>query len=218
VQQDQWAGNGVGVKFLRAVLLLTGLFVVAAEQARSADLPARSGDRLDGEPSLFDGQLLYDSRRVEIRGGYTATVAGPERGASAISAELIAPKISIPWLPDIFTPRLHAGVTDSLSGKTSYGYVGALWRLNYTERLFGELTFGGAIHNGFLTSTQGEVDRVALGCRELYHMGVNFGYRIDPNWNAVLTFEHMSNGTHLFSNCPRNEGLNLLGLRVGRSF
>jgi lipid A 3-O-deacylase len=196
---------------------VTGL--VVADLAYAADLPGRQFNQLySNEPQRAFTDSQFDPNPVEVRGGYFATVLGPERGDSAINAELIAPKfVSIPWLPDFLIPRLHAGVTDSLSGKTSYGYVGALWRLNYTDRIFGEMSIGGAIHNGVI-STNDDTGRASLGCRELYHLGASVGYRLDRHWSALITYEHMSNGTHMMSHCPRNEGLNLLGLRLGRSF
>jgi hypothetical protein len=202
-----------------APIAAVAIGIMAIVRAEAGDLPGRDVSASAWTDALFgSANSLVDSSSAELRGGYYATFLGPERGASAINAELVAPKfVSIPWLPDVLTPRLHAGVTDSVSGKTSYGYVGALWRLNYTERLFGEITIGGAIHNGII-STRDETGRASFGCRELYHLGANFGYRIDQNWSALITFEHLSNGNHVLSNCPRNEGLNLLGFRIGRSF
>src|SRR5262249_22992102 len=134
---------------MRGIRRLAGLIapiigVLAASLAKAGDLPARQPDDPGRSASLLGSASLVDSNRIEVRGGYYATVLGAEQGSSAINAELIAPKLfSISWLPDFLVPRFHAGLTDSLSGKTSYGYVGALWRMNYTERIFTEFAFGG---------------------------------------------------------------------------
>jgi hypothetical protein len=61
---------------------------------------------------------------------------------------LVFPKIyTVPGWQDILIPRFHVGGMGNLGGRTSYGYAGALWTLNY-DRYFTEVFFGGAVHDG----------------------------------------------------------------------
>ena len=173
--------------------------------------PARS------EPG-FGESSLFDPTRFELRGGFSVNPGGPEKNSYALNAELITPKLfSIDWLPSFFVPRFRIGGSISLSSKTSFGYAGALWTINLTERLFVEQIFGGAVHDGELV-TMDWTGRASLGCRALYHLGNNFGYRLNSDWSIMFTYDHISNGRGTFSSCPRNYGLNELSLRLGRRF
>jgi lipid A 3-O-deacylase len=159
---------------------------------------------------------LYDPSRFEIRGGFMAPIEGSEVGTADINGELVFPKfVSVPGWQDVLIPRLHVGGMGNLSGRTSYAYAGGLWTVNF-DRFFTEAALGGAIHNGPLVTF--DSDDPSLGCRALYHVGANLGYRFDQNWSAMITFDHVSNGRPTLSNCPTNAGLTLLGVRVGYSF
>jgi hypothetical protein len=114
-------------------------------------------------------------------------------------------------------PRLHIGGMGNVSGGTSYAYARGLWTVNF-GRFFTEVFGGGAIHDGPLTSPDPMPhNQPALGCRELYHIGGNVGYRFDQNWSTMVTVDHISNGRGVLSNCPENTGLSLVGLRIGYS-
>jgi len=179
--------------------------------ASAADMPAPNLQAADPNPTP-----LYDPSRFEIRGGFLASVARPESGTSDINGELVFPKfVNAPGWQDLLIPRLHVGGMGNLGGRTSYAYAGALWTVNF-DRFFTEAFLGGAVHNGPLESSG--PNESSLGCRELYHVGVNLGYRFDQNWSAMITFDHASNGRPTLSNCPANTGLSLLGVRVGYAF
>ncbi len=170
-------------------------------------------------------QELYDPARLELRAGYLVGVAipfletqlFPERGTSNLNGELVLPKF---WHAsgrfDELLPRLHFGVTGNLESRTSYVYAGALWTLNYGVRKFAELSLGGLVHDGQLTGSDPRLAR--LGCRELYEVGFNLGYRMSPRISLMLSFDHGSNGKQYLSGCRFNEGLDVLGVRFGYRF
>ncbi len=167
----------------------------------------------------------YDLSRMEVRAGYLVGISFPwdsirsfpEHGTGNLNAEFVLPKF---WhssvVPDFLLPRLHAGVMANLDGRTSYAYGGVLWTLDITRRTFGEIFFGGLVHNGQLDGTDPRLAR--LGCRELYQVGGNWGYRFDQHTSVMLTFDHGSNGEPLLSGCGINEGIDVLGLRMAYSF
>ncbi|HET9904457.1 MAG TPA: acyloxyacyl hydrolase [Xanthobacteraceae bacterium] len=158
-------------------------------------------------------------REYEVRlGAMMHGLWGPEPDSLSINGEFILPKFSFaPIAPSWqwLIPRFHFGGMLNTAGKTNYMYAGALWTYDLTDRLFVEGFLGGAVHDGSLLGAPG---RNALGCRVLYHLGGSIGYRFSPRWSAMVTLDHISNGTGMFSDCPRNQGLNELGIRVGYSF
>ncbi len=142
---------------------------------------------------------------------------GNEVGSSDVTAAVVFPKfVSLPGWQDLLIPRLRVGGVANVSGKTSYAYADGLWTVNF-NRVFAEMFFGGLVHNGPLVNNVDE-NASALGCRELYHLGADLGYRFDQHWSVMATFEHGSNGEPTLSNCPQNRGLNVAGLSLGYSF
>ena len=171
---------------------------------------------------LTAAQTPYDPSHSELRGGYLVGVPlpllrtrySPERGSSDLNLELVLRK----WwraaaARGALLPRLQLGGTVNLEGRTDFAYVGGLWSYDYTGRGFAELSLGGMVHDGQLTARDPRLAR--LGCRALYAVGVNLGYRLGVLSSLMLSFEHGSNGRHYLSECPANEGLNLLGIRFG---
>ena len=159
---------------------------------------------------------FYDPNRFEIRGGLQSDFWGLETGTIGLAGELIFPRLfTIEWLPDLFTPRFQLGGVVNLAGRTSFVHADLLWTANWTERLFSEMFFGVTVHNGNLLS----VDEVhnALGCRALFHVGFNLGYRFDQNWSVMATYDHSSAGQAV-TGCPANESLNQAGLKFGYRF
>ncbi|MGA2491435.1 MAG: acyloxyacyl hydrolase [Roseiarcus sp.] len=160
---------------------------------------------------------LYDPTKFEIRGGFFASPFGVEQGSTDVSAALVFPKVvSLPGWQDVLIPRLRIGGVVNLDGRTSYAYADGLWTLN-VDRVFAEAFFGGLVHDGPL---QNHIDEnaTALGCRELYHLGADLGYRFDQHWSVIATYEHGSDGEPILSNCPQNRGLNVAGVALGYSF
>lgn len=161
-------------------------------------------------------RYFYDPNRFELRGGLQSDFLGLETGTIGLSGELVFPRLfTIEWLPDFFTPRFQLGGVVNLAGRTSFAHADLLWTTNWTERLFSEMFAGVAVHNGNLLS----VDEVhnALGCRALWHVGFNVGYRLDQNWRVMATYDHSSAGQAV-TGCPANESLNQAGFKLGYQF
>jgi opacity protein-like surface antigen len=192
--------------------LTLALALSASALAQAADLPLPNVT-----PTPAASVPLYDPAKFEIRGALLESPFGVEQGTADVSAALVFPKIfSLPGWQDFFIPRLRVGGVANLGGRTSYAYADGLWTLN-VDRVFAELFFGGLVHDGPL---QNHVDEnaTALGCRELYHMGADLGYRFDQHWSVIATYEHGSDGEPVMSHCPQNRGLNIAGVALGYSF
>ena len=188
------------------------LALCAPSLAPAADLPPSI---LSYTPS--ESTPLYNPTKFEIRGGLSVSPFGPEQGSIDGSAALVFPKFfDLPGWEDLLVPRLRIGGTVNLDGKTSYGYVDGLWTVNF-NRAFAEVFFGGLVHNGPLQNPA-DPKANALGCRELYHLGADLGYRFDQHWSVIASFEHGSDGEPLLSSCHHNRGLNVTGLAVGYAF
>jgi lipid A 3-O-deacylase len=128
----------------------------------------------------------YSFDRFEIRSGVLSSVHTPENGDVNLNGELVLPKFArLSGWQDILIPRLNVGGMGNVSGGTSYAYAGALWTVNF-DSIFLEAFGGGAVHDGPLESPDPlPRNRPSLGCRELYHVGANLGYRFDQNWSAI---------------------------------
>ena len=149
-------------------------------------------------------------------------VGSVESGTVSLNPEIVFPQVRFTdWPADprwaFIIPRFHAGGMINLSGRTSYGYMGALWTLSVSGRVFVEGFLGGAMHDGSLTGNAA-ANQAALGCRLLFHVGGSIGYRITQQWSVMFTFDHVSNGNPVLNGCSRNQGLNEYLLRVGYSF
>jgi lipid A 3-O-deacylase len=204
-------------------------FLAAIFAAIVLSLPAktRAADIVIGPPPVIPAAAavmvpeLYDPTRWEVRfGGFAHGVGSVEKGTWDINGEIVLPqffgKNPLGWWSWLL-PRLHAGVNYNLTGgRTSVVYAGFLWTIPFTEKLFAEVFFDGAAHNGSLT---GGPSQVALGCEYQFHVGGSLGYRLNSNWSVMFTFDHLSNGSGIgLSNCPRNVGLNNYGARIGYTF
>jgi hypothetical protein len=177
------------------------------------------------DATISDATTYRPSHAAEVRAGYLVGVtlpwdsirSFPEHGTGNLNAEFVAAKfIKSSWIPDVLLPRLRVGVMVNLDGRTSYAYGGVLWTADITARTFGEILFGGLAHNGLLGNSDPRLAR--LGCRVLYQVGGSFGYRLDAHTSLMVTFDHGSNGEPILSACDGNEGIDVLGLRVGRNF
>jgi hypothetical protein len=118
-----------------------------------------------------------------------------------------------PIIDFLFRPRPMLGATVSTRGDTSQVYLGAAWSLPLFNVLFVEATFGGAYHDGPLTSS-GPNYYAAYGCRLGFHESGSFGVKLGENWRIMTTIEHMSNGKL----CDPNAGLTNVGARIGYKF
>ena len=112
----------------------------------------------------------------------------------------------------------------NLSGKTNHAGVGLNWRARFLDGLYAEFGTGLSIHDGELTevnalSITGENDGLEniYGSRVLFRHQIALGYEINEQWNADIFLDHLSHG-QILTNNPRNDGLENVGIRIGRKF
>jgi lipid A 3-O-deacylase len=153
---------------------------------------------------------------LEARHGGVGFTFTPEGGV-AVNAEVlfVSPwaQPANPFLDFLLRPRPILGATVNTEGDTSRVYLGAAWSLPLFDILFIEGTFGGAYHDGPLTS-QAPNYRSAYGCRFNFHESASVGVQLGGNWRIMATAEHMSNG----GLCQPNAGLSTYGARLGYKF
>lgn len=194
---------------LAACALTTG--ASAADMGAPATIaaaPSPAVRLLDQTPLGFEARL----------GAFAHAVGSVEKGTASVSLDLVFPR----WIPpqntwwDVFIPRAYVGGMFNTEGRTSSVRGGALWTFPIYGPLFAEAFFGGAVHDGKL---QGDATHNALGSRVLFHVGGSLGYRINPNWVVLGTFDHMSNGNRVFATgFVHNAGINSYGVKVGYTF
>lgn len=130
-----------------------------------------------------------------------------------------ASKDNAQWLNDILAPRPAIGGSVNTNGGTDFLYAGLVWTWDVAHDMFRpkdglyiDFGFGGAIHDGALTTAPpGEL---ALGSRALFHLQGEVGYRFDPTWSLSVYYDHYSNADL----ASPNPGINNVGMRVGYRF
>jgi hypothetical protein len=134
-----------------------------------------------------------------------------ERGADInLEALFVSPGILAP----IWAPRPDVGVNINSAGGNSYAYAGLTWTVNFTSVFFGDLSAGGAIHDGPDTVSIHTRDHKGLGTRLLFHESVELGYRITPIWSVAAFLDHVSNA----GLGSQNPGITNVGARIGYKF
>jgi hypothetical protein len=193
------------------VALGMGLAIWSCTRAVAADLPDVAP--MPAVRDLVFAPEFYRPDRFEVRGGGYYHCCFVESGSTALSGEIVAPRLITPpaWLPEFFVPRIHVGGVYDLGGGTSYGYAGLLFTYNLTSRIFLEPFVGVAVTDG---KAFGDGNHNPIGCTTLIHSGGNIGYRFDANWSVMATLDHISNG----GLCSRNVGVNNYGAKVGYAF
>lgn len=163
----------------------------------------------------------YAGPLEEVRAGlYAQSCCGfgssKEQGA-AINAEAVfqSPR----FLSVLGAPRPVVGATYATdSDATSQIYAGLEWRAEIS-RWFVAAGVGGAIHNGETDrfdpiADAGRVDStVFFGCRGLFRLAGDVGYRVTDRLSASFHWNHISNA----GLCSDNEGLDQMGFRLGLS-
>ena len=173
---------------------------------------------LQTSPPPDFGQTASTLAGFEFRAGVFGSTWGHERGELNLNGEVLFPKfLRVENWADILIPRLQVGATGSVGGGTSYAYVGPIWTAAY-ERVFVDLSLGGAIHNGEIGDMTDPNRNRLGGCRVIYHVGSDIGYRLTDTWSAMLTFDHISNGSGTLSSCGENQGVTIVGVRLGYTF
>jgi lipid A 3-O-deacylase len=193
-----------------SLLLAPGPLTILNGASLAADLSGQPPPDIIQTASVLAG--------YEFRTGVLGSTWGPEKGDPYLSGEVLFPKfLHAEGWADNLIPRLQLGGMGNLSGGTSYIYAGPSWRLDY-ERIFADFSLGGAIHDGdtgrFADSNRNKIG----GCRIIYHVGTDIGYQLTRDWSAMLTFDHISNGSGTLSGCGSNEGVTVVGIRLGYTF
>jgi lipid A 3-O-deacylase len=159
----------------------------------------------------------------EVKGGVLAHDIGflghhVEGGADIVGEILFK---SPDFLSIIGSPRPTIGGSVNTDGRTDYGYfdmtwTGTVWRpgLREGDGVYVGGFLGGAVHDGRINGPDDQNGNKDLGTRALYHLGVEFGYHINPVYSVEIYFSHLSNADA----SSHNPGLNNLGLRAGFKF
>jgi lipid A 3-O-deacylase len=154
----------------------------------------------------------------ELRvGGSAQDPWSNERGTANVNGEVLfaKPALTADRFWSVFVPRATIGGSFNLAGRTSYGYVGATWTVDVTERVFVEGFFGGAAHDGATGSRAFIPPRFsALGCSPLFREAGAVGVRLSEHWSVMATIEHMSNA----GACVENRGLTNVGAKIAYTF
>lgn len=165
----------------------------------------------------------------EIRAGMLAhdlPILGPqhEHGADINTEVLFVSPISEQAVSGVaaaerwlLRPRPQVGVTGNLSRYTSQAYLGLDWTapavrspIRSQDKLLFDVGFGGSVNNDRTLASV--VNRARLGSNLLFHPNLQISYGINSRYTVGLYYEHSSNA-HL---AKVNEGLNNIGLRLGR--
>jgi lipid A 3-O-deacylase len=152
----------------------------------------------------------------EIRvGGNAHGVGNPERGGADLTLEVLSPQLFqfSPQHFEFIVPRFSAGTTLSLGGKTSFAYAGPAVDFNFTDKIFFEVSFGGAVNNGIIGTIR-VPGRAAIGCNLSFRESASLGYRLTSNWSVLASAEHISNANL----CSLNRGLTSYGARIAYTF
>lgn len=125
------------------------------------------------------------------------------------------------FLSILGSPRPIIGATVATdSDATSQVYGGLDWKVDLTSRWFVTAGVGATIHNGETDRFDPAADAsrvsntVFFGCRVLFRIAGDVGYRLTDNLSASFHWNHISNAEL----CSDNEGLDQMGVRLGLSF
>ena len=161
----------------------------------------------------------FDEVRVGV---YAQSCCGfgsdKEQGAAINGEALFNPPR---FLSVLGSPRPLIGATIAFdSDATSQVYAGVEWKFDVTPRWFVAAGVGSAIHNGEAdrfdpVADAARVDStVFYGCRVLFRLAGDVGYRLTDRVSASFHWNHISNA----GLCRDNEGLDQIGGRLGLSF
>jgi lipid A 3-O-deacylase len=172
--------------------------------------------------SLTISAALADGIVDEVKAGVLAHDVGflgnsVEGGADIVGEVLLR---SPNFLNIIGAPRPTIGGSVNTNGKTDYVYFDMTWTatvwqliLQQGDGMYVGGFLGGAVHDGKLVGNDTNGDK-NLGTRALFHLGIEAGYHITPNYSIELYMSHLSNA---FTS-SHNPGLNNVGVRVGFKF
>ncbi len=134
-----------------------------------------------------------------------------------INAEILFKSPS--FLSFAFSPRPHLGGSVNSDGNTNQVYFGLTWEatlfrgiFRQGDRLFVDLSLGGAYHDGYLNGAP--PDRKRLGSSILFRESVEIGYGVTPAVSISAFVDHISNANL----ASHNAGITNVGGRIGYKF
>ncbi|GBF58177.1 hypothetical protein PbB2_01849 [Candidatus Phycosocius bacilliformis] len=131
------------------------------------------------------------------------------------------------WLGFAFSPRPSAVISLNTQGETSFAGVGLDWRIPLGKKISLDPYLGYIIHNGdpldnpyppadSVRRAKFNAEELALGSRDLFRLGFALGYQHNDQWTSYVVYEHLSHG-HILGG-SKNQGIDNVGLRLGRTF
>ena len=132
-------------------------------------------------------------------------------GGVNLNGELIF--VAPGFLRYLGSPRPRLGGSINARDYTDNAYFDLDWDHQFTAGPFVEGYLGLAWHDGKLRS--GNPERLQLGLRVLFHLGLEAGWRFYRHHGLSLMWEHMSNGTLARRN---NQGVDSIGVRYSYRF
>lgn len=131
------------------------------------------------------------------------------------------------WLKFAFSPRPSVVASLNTQGETSFAGIGLDWTFPVSDSITIDPYLGYVIHNGdplenpyapadSVRRAKFNAEELALGSRDLFRLGVAVGYRHSETWTSYLVYEHLSHG-HILGG-SKNQGLDNVGIRLGRTF
>ena len=150
--------------------------------------------------------------------------AGKEDGPD-VQAEVLWDSPS--WLRFAASPRPSAVISINTHGETSFAGVGLDWSFPIGTRFSVDPYLGYVIHTGdpldnpyppsdSARRAKFNAEELALGSRDLFRLGFAVGYRHTEKWTSSIVYEHLSHG-HILGG-SKNQGLDNVGIRLGRTF
>ncbi len=116
------------------------------------------------------------------------------------------------FLRHVGSPRPRVGGSLNDRGYTDNAYLDLDWDHRFEAGPFLEGYLGLAWHDGKLVT--GNPQRLELGLRVLFHLGLEVGWRFRQHQGISFLWEHMSNSAL----ASRNQGVDSFGLRYGYRF
>ncbi len=148
--------------------------------------------------------------------------SGKENGVNVVGEVVFAG-------PDFFkyvlSPRPYALYSWNSSGDTDFWSAGLTWDQDIYGRVYGEVSFGIANHDGVteLPPDPGDPNRIRLdatrivfGSQWQFRAAGALGVRVTDRIDAAIVYEHLSHG-QVFGD-GRNEGLDTAGVRLAYKF
>jgi len=187
---------------LCAVGLFCGAFILIGDKAIAQVTEVRVGITEFDERSLSFGPAARFANENSL----------------AVNGEILFEKPqALKWA---FSPHPYIGVTLNLEDKTSFGGAGLLWRKDFGDTFYGDLSVGVVAHDGtndisdFFERLRRQRTEIQFGSTFLFREQIALGVNVNEDWSSEIFYEHLSNA-YLGS---RNPGVDNLGVRLVKKF